>query len=40
MICQCIIVTRFASERKQASHGVVRDNRVSVVRDTLKVSYV
>ena len=35
MICQCIIAASFASERKQTSHGVVRDIRFSVVRDTL-----
>ena len=35
MICQCIIAASFASGSKQTSHGVVRDNRISVVRDTL-----
>ena len=37
MIWQCITVTSFASERKQTIHGVVRDNRFSVIRDTLKL---
>ena len=40
MIWQCIIVTSFASERKQTIHGVVRDNRFSVVRDTLKLWFL
>ncbi len=40
MIWQCIIVTSFASERKQTIHGVVRDNRFSGVRDTLKLVVV
>ena len=38
MIWQCIIVTSFASERKQTIHRVVRDNRFSVIRDTLNCS--
>ena len=37
MIFRCIIVVSFASGRKQISHGVVRDIRFSVVRDTLKL---
>ena len=35
MICQCIIAASFASGRKQTSHGVVREIRFSVVRNTL-----
>ena len=35
MNCQCIDLASFASGRKQKSHGVVQDNRFSVVRDTL-----
>ena len=34
MIWQCIIVTSFASESEQTIHGVVRDNRFSIVRET------
>ena len=35
MICQCIVAASFARGSKQTSHGVVRDIRFSVVRDTL-----
>ena len=37
MIWQCIIVTSFVSKRKQTIQGVVRDNRFSIVRETLKL---
>ena len=40
MICQCIITASFASGRKQTSHGVVRDIRFSVVRDTPDELYI
>ena len=35
MNCQCIDLASFASGRKQTSHGVVLDNRFSVVQDDL-----
>ena len=40
MIWQCIIVTSFASGRKQTSHGIVRDIWFSVVQDTPDEIYI